>query len=109
MKRGYDRKSSKAKERALEAIRDLFGQAELVFKEDPKLSDRYVELARKTAMKLKVRMPRQFARRYCKSCHAFHVPGANLRVRLNRRKIVHLCLRCKHISRYPLPRSSKVK
>ena len=44
----------------------LFKQAELRFKKQPELSNRYIELARKIAMKYKVKIPRELKRKFCK-------------------------------------------
>ena len=70
------------KQIAAERINELFRQADIRFKSNPALSDRYVEIARKIAMKYKVRIPRELKRRFCKHCHKYIVPGANCRVRL---------------------------
>jgi ribonuclease P protein subunit RPR2 len=84
---------------ASERVLILFNQAELKFHEDSSLSDRYVQLARKIAMKYKVKIPREFKRRFCKSCFRYLVPGANCRVRLCKSKVVYTCLNCKNMTR----------
>ena len=102
MKRRYKKKPEQFREIAVSRIRRLFEQAELRFKENPGLADRYVELARKIGMKYKVRIPRELKRRFCKNCYAYLVPGVNCRVRLNQSKVVYYCNRCKKYMRFPV-------
>ncbi len=101
MKQGYRKKSDKHKGIAGERIQELFRQAELRFCKNPELSDRYVEIARKIAMKYRVRMPSSLKKRFCKHCHAFLKPGSNCRIRLNKGKVVYYCLGCKGFMRFP--------
>lgn len=102
MKQKYKKKSENFKEIARERIQILFKEADLMFKEDSSLSDRYVELARKIAMKYKIRIPKEQKKRFCKHCYKFLVPGVNCRIRNNNSKIVYYCQNCKNYMRYPL-------
>ena len=102
MKQRYKKKSDSFREIALERINILFQEADLMFKEDPRLSDRYVEIARKIAMKYKVSIPRELKRRFCKHCYTFLVPGINCRIRNNEGKMVYYCKICKKFMRFPL-------
>ena len=86
---------------ARERIIILFNQAKAMFRNDPKLSDRYVHLARKIAMKYKVRIPMQLKRQFCKECHKYWVPGSNLRVRSHKGRTIYYCLSCKGFMRFP--------
>jgi len=105
----HKRKPLEQRRIAIRRIRQLFEQAEVVFKEDPNLSNRYVYLARKIAMKYKVKIPRELKRRFCKHCHVFLVPGVNCRVRLQGSKVVYYCFNCKHYMRFPYIREIKEK
>ncbi len=92
---------------ASERIRILFDMAERMFHRDPRLSDRYVEIARRISMKTHVRIPREYRLRFCKGCGAYLVPGVNCRVRVRSRREPHLvvtCMRCGRIIRFPLRR-----
>ncbi len=89
------------KKLAVERIHTLFREAEEQFKKRPELSNRYVELARKVAMKARVRMPREYRRRFCKKCHSYLKPGVNCRVRLTQHKVVYTCGVCKEYMRMP--------
>lgn len=84
-----------------ERIKVLFAQARLRFKEDAKLSDRYVQLARKIAMRYKVKIPPNLKRQFCKNCHKFLMPGKNLRIRLHKGRTIYYCLECRHFMRFP--------
>ena len=88
------------KQIAQERIAVLFGQAEKAFAEDPGRSDRYVDLARRIAMRQRVRIPREFRRRFCHHCYTFLVPGANMRVRVHRGVVLVTCRACKRSMRY---------
>jgi ribonuclease P protein subunit RPR2 len=99
--RNYKEKSSGQKKIALERIEILFKEANKVFKKDKKLADRYVELARKIAMKYKARIPSKFQKQFCKHCYKFLMPNVNCRVRLKEGKVVYYCLECKKYMRFP--------
>ena len=101
MKNKYSKKSAEHKRIAKERIEILFRQAKGIFKEDPKLSNRYIHLARKIAMKYKVRIPPNLKRRFCKHCYKYLTPGANCRVRMHQGKVVYYCLSCKKFMRFP--------
>ncbi len=103
MSRRYIRQREQREKRkiARERIDVLFTLAERVFPYEPKLADRYVEVALAIQRKAKIRMPRKWKRHYCKRCHSFLVPGVTARVRLRDGHIVTKCLKCGHIMRYP--------
>jgi len=63
MKKLHLKKQSEMKQIAKDRIQYLFEQAELKFNKNPALSNRYVTLARKLAMKYKIRMPRELKRK----------------------------------------------
>ena len=101
MKKRYKGKPKEQQKIARERIQVLFEQAKEMFKEDPMLSDRYVYLARKIAMKYKVKIPSRLKRKFCKHCYKFLVPSVNCRVRAQRGKVVYYCLSCKKFTRFP--------
>jgi len=109
MKRKYSRKSKKQKELVLERIEILFKEAKEAFKKDPKLSNRYVKLARELAMKYKVRIPRELKRRFCKHCYSYLMPSVNVRIRTRNGKVVYYCLSCKKYMRFPYLKEKKAK
>ena len=90
------------RELARERIRILFQQAEKEFSMDKALAHRDVILARKIAMKLKVKIPSEFKRRFCKHCYRYLQPGVNSRVRTRAGKVVISCLECKKFMRIPV-------
>jgi len=109
MKRNYNNKAEKFKRIAKERIEILFDEAKKIFSYDSKLSDRYVFLARKIAMKYKVGISSELKRRFCKHCHSFFMQGKNCRVRTADGKVVYCCLSCKKYTRYPFIREQKEK
>lgn len=101
--------SASEKKKVLAAIRRLFREAENIFKKEPRLAERYVKLARRLAMKTRLRMPRELKRKFCKHCGAFLVPSVNCRIRLGKKQVIYYCLRCKHFMRYPYVREIEAK
>lgn len=99
MKQKYSKKSNLKIRIAKQHITSLFKEARLMYKFDKKLSDRYVAIARRIAMKFKIRMPRQCKRRFCKHCYKYLMPGDNCRVRTARGKVVYYCFNCKKYMR----------
>ncbi len=94
---------------ARERIGVLFEQAGLAFAEHPERSNRYVEIARKIAMRQRIRIDREHRRRYCHHCYAYLVPGANMRVRVHRGNVVVTCRSCKKNTRYRVVRTEHVR
>ena len=88
---------AKQKEIAKERIKILFEQAE----KNLPMANRYVTLARKIAMKVKVRIPTKYKRRFCKHCYKY-LHKDNSRVRTNKGKVVISCFECKKFMRIPI-------
>ena len=87
---------------ALERVKKLFKEAQAIFKEDPKRADRYVQMARKIAMKANLKIPNTLQKRFCKHCYKFLVPGTNCRVRTKEGKVIYYCQNCKKYMRFVL-------
>ncbi|MCK5107336.1 MAG: ribonuclease P [Nanoarchaeota archaeon] len=96
----YNSKSKEQKEIAKDRIKTLFKEAEENFSLDPKLSNRYVELARKLVMKYRIRMPSEFKRRYCKHCYSYLMPSKNCRIRTKDGMLIVYCLDCKKFNKF---------
>lgn len=109
MKQRHKKKPAEFRKIALERINILFKEADIIFKEDPKLSNKYVKLARKISMKYKVKIPSDLKKRFCKHCHSFLKPSKNCRVRLHNGKVVYYCLICKKYMRFPYTKEQKAK
>ena len=86
------------KKLALKRIDELFAQAE----QEEKYANRYVELARKIAMKAQVSIPREYRRRYCHSCYSYILPGKTGRSRIYKKTQIITCFNCGNVDRYPL-------
>jgi ribonuclease P protein subunit RPR2 len=94
--------NDKLKTIAKERINILFKQANKSFKKNPKLSNRYINLARKIAMKSRIRIPRELKRKFCKHCYHYLKSGVNLRIRTKDKKVVYYCSDCKKYMRFPI-------
>ena len=94
---------------AKERIKILFKKAEEVFNENPKIADRYIELARKIGMRYNVRIPRELKRKFCRKCYKYLRPNINCKVRTRKDKqsVVIKCLECGYIMRYPYKKEKK--
>lgn len=92
----------KQKQIALERITKLFEEAEKIFSENKTLANRYVSLARKIAMKVRLSVPLELKRRYCKHCYKFLAPGVNARIRTRGGKVIISCLECRKFTRIPI-------
>lgn len=95
-------KKNKQKEIARERIKILFEQADEAFSKNKSLADRYVILARKLAMKVKIKLPVEMKRKFCKHCHKYLRAGVNSRVRTRQGKVVISCLECRKFMRIPI-------
>ena len=98
------------KQIAHERIRILFTLAKQIANERPDLADRYVEIAKRIAMKTRVHLPKEFRLLICRHCKRFILPGISCQVRIQPRREPHVtitCLRCGSYMRIPLRRRMK--
>ncbi len=97
MKRGNEknRKQVALDEIAAERIQTLFALATQRLKDRPEYARRYVSLARKIAMRHRLKIG---AANYCKKCGTPLVPGVSARVRTDpkTREVVWACLHCRN-------------
>jgi len=96
---------SNVKQIALQRIHVLFRLARETIREDPELTQRYVEIARKIAMRTRLRLPKEYRRMVCRHCKSFILPGVNCRVRIQPKREPHIvvtCLNCGKHMRVPL-------
>ena len=102
--------SREVKRIAYRRIRILFTLAKQIVHERPDLADRYVEIARRIAMKARIHLPKEFRLLLCRHCKRFILPGVNCRVRIQPRREPHVtitCLRCGGHIRIPLRRKMR--
>ncbi len=91
-----------AKELALERIRILISSALKLARTSEIFADKQAHLAKKIAMRTRVRMDYDARQLYCKKCKKFIIPGKNSRVRVggtNTKSIRITCIRCGHTYR----------
>ncbi|MFC2134646.1 ribonuclease P protein component 4 [Bacteroidota bacterium] len=98
----HSRKPSEQTETARKHVDELFAQADAIFDKDSALADRYVDLARKTAMKFKLKLKSEYRRKFCKHCYKYLRAGVNCRVRTQFGKLVYSCFSCKKFTRFTL-------
>jgi ribonuclease P protein subunit RPR2 len=101
---------SNTKQIAKQRITILIQQAKKTHKENPKLSQRYIEHAQKIAMAARIRLPTQYKHQICKKCNTLFVHGENCRVRIKQKREPHTvitCLNCGHKTRIPLKKKKE--
>ena len=89
------------KEIAKERIGLLIANA-LEVRENEKLAHDQAMLAKKIAMRYRLKLPYHIRQLYCKKCKYFIIPGRNARVRIGRSNTKALritCLKCYHTYR----------
>ena len=101
-KKKYKIKKSQQERIAKKRINLLFQLAKEHFKEDSNLSDKYIKIARRIAMKHKIRLSSQIKKSFCKNCHKYLVPGVNSRIRLHKHRLIYYCMACRHYMRHPV-------
>jgi ribonuclease P protein subunit RPR2 len=86
---------------AAERIERLAGLAEAaVVDGDADRSREYVRLARRLAERHRLSLPTRFERAACDRCDVFQRPGRNVRVRVQRGRVIRRC-DCGATARYP--------
>lgn len=96
---------SSTRQIALQRVHKLFSLAKEVIHENPELAQRYIKIARKIAMRTRLRLPKEYRSLVCRECKRFILPGVNCRVRIQQRRESHMvitCLNCGGHSRIPL-------
>ena len=96
------------KEEASKKVKKLLNLTE----KTPTKRKEYVSLAKKTAKKYRVKIPKHYKKRICKKCGAFLIPGANLKVRTISKphhSVVYTCGECGHRSKMPYRKEKKQK
>jgi len=97
IKRDKKRESRIAKERVVYLIK----RAEEWKNKDYELARRYVELAKRIAMRYRVRIPKELKTIYCKKCLYPYKEG-KFRVRVRKRRVIITCLNCGFERRIPI-------
>ncbi|MCX6767500.1 MAG: ribonuclease P [Candidatus Micrarchaeota archaeon] len=80
-------------------ISELLELAKQMWGNDKKLSRRYVQLARKIAMRHRIKLGNRL---FCKKCGAVFIPGATVRVRQSPRQkmVLYTCTECGAVRRF---------
>jgi len=89
----------RAKEIARRRIEKLI---KLAFSERRKdLARRYIQLSKKIAMRLRVKIPKRFKLFICKKCLVPLIPGRNAIFRVEKGVLKIICKECGHVRRIP--------
>ena len=97
---------------AMQRIHRLFSLAKEKIREEPELAQRYVTIARKIAMRAKLRLPVEYRRMVCRHCKSFIYPGVNCRVRVQQKREPHMAITCQicgETTRIPLRKKRSKK
>ncbi len=86
---------------AIERIRFLVNRAERFKSIDYELARRYVELARRIAMKYRVKIPKDLRITFCKKC-LYPYRSDRVRVRIKKSRVIVTCLNCGYERRIPI-------
>ena len=90
-------KNSK-KEIASRRILILFENAISNARNNPELSQRQAHIAKKIAMRFKIKMPWQIRSSFCKKCKKFIVPNISSRVRIGRSNVKAIRITCSFVA-----------
>jgi len=85
---------NQAQQIALQRVHSLFRLAKQNISKEPELAQRYVQIARRIAMRTRLRMPTEYRHMICRHCKSFIYPGVNCRVRAQRRREPHMVITC---------------
>ena len=104
------RRKGQERKIARERIERLFRLAEAeALRGNFARANRYVGLGRKIGMRYNVRLPSEFKRRVCKSCHAYLLPPKTARVRVGDSRVATTCLACGTVMRFPYVREQRAR
>ena len=95
---------------ALRRVHILFRLAKEVIHENPERAQRYVQIARRIAMRTRLSMPKEYRSLICRKCKSFILSGVNCRIRIQQRREPHVvitCLNCGGQSRIPIKGEKK--
>jgi ribonuclease P protein subunit RPR2 len=98
------------REIAMERVGILFNLADdSALSGDFKNADSCVEKARKIAMRYKLRIPREYTRKFCKYCYRYLLPSVTSVVRINsmEHRVEVKCLECGRCMFYPFIKELK--
>ena len=102
MPKKYYKKPQQLQKIAENRVKLMLQLAKEVFNNDQELADKYVKIARRVAMKHKIKLPRSTKKKFCRHCHRYLVPSVNCRVRLHKHRLIYYCFHCKHYMRHPI-------
>ncbi len=90
------KKSGIVRRISAERIERLYELAKESYKDDPKLSKRYVTLIGRISKHYRIRLKPDIKRHICKKCESLLVPGESMTVRIvsSKRYVLYRCIKC---------------
>lgn len=93
-----DKKANIGRER----IEILFEEAEQIWEENPRLSKRYINLAKRIAQKTQTPLSRKFKLKHCSNCSQILIEGKNCTKRIENKNIIKICDECSHKNKFKI-------
>ncbi len=94
------KKRKKQKEIALQNVLDLWDEAIKIATKNPDRARHYVKQIRAIKKHVKIDLPKEIRRGYCKKCYLPFVYGKTALKRIRKGKIVIVCLACGNKRRF---------
>lgn len=88
------------KKLALHRINLMLMQARKMIKEDERLAQRYIDLARRISMVSRVRIGREHRHLICRGCKRLIIPGVNCIVRIRQHREPHIVVSCSYCGKH---------
>ncbi|MEM3173301.1 MAG: ribonuclease P, partial [Candidatus Bathyarchaeia archaeon] len=85
---------------AMSRIKRLFSLAIEGLSENPDLSQRYVDIARRIAMRARIHLPKEYRLLICRRCKRFIFPGVSSRIRLQSGREPHVVITCLYCGKH---------
>ena len=105
----YSKSKDKEKKIALDHINAMFDEAKRQSKKNFELSNKLVKRALNLKKRLKITLPKELKKKFCKNCNNYFIHGENCRVRVQNGKIIYFCLKCKSFIRTSVTPKKEVK
>ncbi|MFH1631265.1 MAG: ribonuclease P [Candidatus Aenigmatarchaeota archaeon] len=80
-----------------ERIEILFNEARKMVPKDKRLANRYVQLARKIAMRYNIKLSPKYRKFVCRKCKKYLYPGITSQTRVKNGVVKTKCLQCRKI------------
>lgn len=97
---GWKERKVLRKKVASERIKELLELSEICH-DDKTLATNSIKTAVAISKRHKIRISKNYKKKYCKKCFNVFIPNKTVRIRTGKGKITITCLNCGHIKRIP--------